>query len=69
MSAQNDPQVGERVVLTEHLARPAHQRLPLPEAVGQHGTIIANDGWGLCVVELEDGATVRAWNGVDMVRE
>ena len=34
--------------------------------LGKIGTVINNNGWGLCTVEFPDGSRVRFWNGADL---
>lgn len=58
--------VGDRVVVTAAIAEPAHARGARPEAVGQHGIVTANDGWGRCDVLLDSGVRIMAWNGIDL---
>jgi hypothetical protein len=65
----SDPTEGDRVIVGEHIAQPEHQRATYPDAVGMHGIITENDGWGLCTVALDDGTTIKAWNGADLERE
>lgn len=36
---------------------------------GQHGVVLSNDGSGFCVVRLDSGVVVYAWNGADLVWE
>lgn len=59
----------DRVVVLAHIEEQAHARMPYPDAVGKHGIVLSNDGWGLCAVKLDDGSTIRAWNHADLVRE
>lgn len=58
--------VGDRVVVTDRIAKPEHMRSARPEAAGQHGEVVSNDGWGLCRVQLDNGTRITAWNGIDL---
>lgn len=69
MSTPSYIDTGDRVVVTAEIARPAHARGVHPEAVGQHGIVTANDGWGRCDVLLDSGLRITAWNGIDLERE
>lgn len=41
----------------------------LSQYQGKHGTVLSNDGWGLCCVLLDDGNEIYAWNASDLKRE
>ena len=66
MSEQGYIDTGDRVRLTEALRDATHARPAYPALVGATGTVVGNDGWGLCRVALDDGGYVSAWNGIDL---
>jgi hypothetical protein len=59
---------GDRVRLTDALRDDVHLRPAAPDLVGATGTVVSNDGWGLCRVALDDGGYAQAWNGIDLER-
>ena len=65
------PDVGDRVIVIRNAnaGSVGQQSSNLSEHIGKHGVITANDGWGLCSVELDDGARVLAWNRYDLQKE
>mgnify|MGYP001586952418 CR=1 FL=1 len=36
---------------------------------GRHGTVLNNDGFGLCQIRLDNRTIVYAWSDVDIKRE
>jgi hypothetical protein len=34
--------------------------------IGKRGTVLSEEGFGLCTVRLDDGGVVEAWNGADL---
>lgn len=61
--------MGDRVVVKPDIAESAHARMPRPGAIGKHGVVLENDGYGMCTVRLDDDGVIHAWNAKDLERE
>ena len=60
------PDVGDRVVIVSDGHPNGFGGQDLSSVRGERGIIVSNDGWGRCLVRLDSGREVDAWNGADL---